>query len=108
MSKPNDGGPAFPVAFSTAGWHSGNVNVGMTLRDWFAGQALNGMLADDCTACTWAKFSERAYACADAMIAEREEEGAEDPPSVCGPSAGQCDDILGRSHYNPHEKATHE
>ena len=37
--KTNAGGPAFPVEFSTAGWHSGNVNVGMTLRDWFAGQA---------------------------------------------------------------------
>ena len=32
-TKINDGGPAFPVAFSTAEYHTGNVNQGMTLRD---------------------------------------------------------------------------
>ncbi len=41
MKTPNDGGPAFP-------WHQspGNQNnLGMSLRDWFAGQALCGMLS---------------------------------------------------------------
>jgi hypothetical protein len=47
MSK-NDGGPAFPMP------HVCNVNngtmewgeTGMSLRDWFAGQALTGALAN--------------------------------------------------------------
>ena len=34
-----DGGQAFP-------W-GGGILGGMTLRDWFAGQALNGMVAAD-------------------------------------------------------------
>ena len=34
-----DGGPAFPTD------HNKNVVEGMTLRDWFAGQALMGMMA---------------------------------------------------------------
>ena len=33
MSKPNDGGPAFPVL------DGGAPAYGMSLRDWFAGQA---------------------------------------------------------------------
>lgn len=40
MSERDNGGPAFPVV--------AELNVrseGMTLRDWFAGQALAGMLA---------------------------------------------------------------
>lgn len=49
MSTNNDGGPAFP--------HQPVVNAngdtilygdcGMSLRDWFAGQALAGMLSND-------------------------------------------------------------
>ena len=68
-----DGGPAFPVEFSTAGWHSGNVNVGMTLRDFFAGLAMAGMFAES-DDYTFAGISQAAYECADAMIAEREKE----------------------------------
>lgn len=39
MTKPYDGGPAFPTT-------AGQVvySHGMTLRDWFAGQALAGLL----------------------------------------------------------------
>ena len=42
MSKRDDGGPAFPVSQYSEfpGLH------GMTLRDWFAGMALQGMLSD--------------------------------------------------------------
>jgi hypothetical protein len=45
MTTINDGGPAFPVPDS----HHANGQVqyganGMTLRDWFAGQALAGMM----------------------------------------------------------------
>ena len=37
MTKPNNGGPAFPLPHAS--------HPGMSLRDWFAGQAL-GCLAD--------------------------------------------------------------
>lgn len=40
MNTPNDGGPAFPVMDdSDGGMHR---HPGMSLRDWFAGQALAG------------------------------------------------------------------
>jgi len=38
MSAINNGGQAFP-------WHERGIHYGMTLRDWFAGQALMGMMA---------------------------------------------------------------
>ena len=60
-----DGGPAFPCeADGGCGpW------AGMTLRDWFAGQALAGR----CTfsGYKWAVLAEDAYSIADAMLAER-------------------------------------
>ena len=37
MTKPKDGGPAFP---------RGAVDAGMTLRDWFAGQALSAIAVE--------------------------------------------------------------
>lgn len=67
MSKPEDL-YAFPV--STI---DGFTHDGMTLRDWFAGQALGGMLASEAGIQPypheWA--AERAYLIADAMLAER-------------------------------------
>ena len=42
MTKPNDGGPAFP----RAGSDYVKAQVGMSLRDWFAGQALAGIMAN--------------------------------------------------------------
>ena len=67
MSAPiNTGGPAFPVMY---------CSEGMTLRDYFAGQALVGMLQNYTTQ----KFgvgeetcARGAYEFADAMIAARE------------------------------------
>jgi len=38
-----DNPPAFPTPKPLDGW--GDPNQGMTLRDWFAGQALAGLLA---------------------------------------------------------------
>ena len=62
-----NGGPAFGHAAS-----NGHC-CGMSLRDWFAGQALNGMLASDSSIdrtivdkTVWAQV---AYAFADAMLA---------------------------------------
>jgi hypothetical protein len=53
----NDGGPAFPAPYN-------NDGVGMSLRDWFAGQALNGSLASQSKESHWA-FAPVEYETAD-------------------------------------------
>ena len=68
MDKPNDGGPAFPSdRFS---------ELGMSLRDYFAGQALASMDTDGYTVAGLLHLTKRAYDIADAMLAEREKERA--------------------------------
>lgn len=69
MAITNDGGSAFPY-----GGGSDGPFPGMTLRDWFAGQAMAGWLAsfgpdDGCRASGIADF---AYEIADAMLVARE------------------------------------
>ena len=73
----DDGGPAFPRPSSEAVDGRGNhfwpsAETGMSLRDWFAGMAMQGLFAGQCDD-GWepdaaAKMS---YFVADAMIAER-------------------------------------
>jgi hypothetical protein len=67
MSTINDGGPAFPQGDDSA-W-----GTGMTLRDWFAGQALASMGVEytDSAECH-ASVAECAYRYADAMLKARE------------------------------------
>jgi hypothetical protein len=70
MSNIDNGGPAFPIPYDDRP-HAYEAHPGMTLRDWFAGQALAGQLSDG--AGVWpakdcARFS---YAFADAMIEAR-------------------------------------
>jgi hypothetical protein len=65
-----DGGPAFPYVYEmegppTAIWH------GMTLRDWFAAQAIRARWGDG-TAMTPEQAAEMAYQLADAMLTARE------------------------------------
>lgn len=80
--KPNDGGPAFPTTLDYGECGSQTIG-GMTLRDWFAGQALGafiqrvtsdkivaGMLEEGIQAETL--LARYAYDMADAMIAVRE------------------------------------
>jgi hypothetical protein len=66
MADIKDGGPAFP--------HQGYSHQGLSIRDWFAGQAINGLaraitdaggLWNEADAARWA------YEYADAMLAER-------------------------------------
>lgn len=74
--KKHNGGPAFPLAGSET--ENGDIQnypeFGMSLRDWFAGQALAGQAlkrADE----WWADYelaAKRCYKIADAMLAERE------------------------------------
>jgi hypothetical protein len=71
MSTINSGGPAFPIA--DVPYPNGNVQHGwngMSLRDWFAGQALAGMLANHDS---WTgDHGVMAYHHADAMLRARE------------------------------------
>ena len=66
----NDGGPAFPNSHECT---EGYPVQGMNLRDWFAGQALQGVMRG-----LWEASNDNiawaAYGIADAMLAEREKE----------------------------------
>jgi hypothetical protein len=83
-STPINGGAAFPGFYYTEGYGcmkksaSGEwetYSPGMTLCDWFAGQALAGMLSctDQGTMKTHADFADQAWRFADAMIAARKQ-----------------------------------
>lgn len=74
MSKTEEaGGYAFPHLRND----TDDSRAGMTLRDWFAGHALAGVLSfttgapDGCLQMEPKKAAREAYAMADAMIAER-------------------------------------
>ncbi|KKN23754.1 hypothetical protein LCGC14_0901880 [marine sediment metagenome] len=74
----NDGGPAFPhheAQFLPDGTikmlhEYGLCRPGMSLRDWFAGRAMQGIFANSSIDLTIGDHAELAYAVADAMIAE--------------------------------------
>jgi hypothetical protein len=65
-TQTNDGDPAFPV---TTG-HS-VIAKGMTLRDYFAAAALQGMLADPSNGLAARSSAMSAYIFADAMLTQR-------------------------------------
>ena len=67
-----NGGPAFPIETTATPWAEG-----MTLRDWFAGQALVGII-NACAMDTRERgettenmFARKAYSIADAMLEAR-------------------------------------
>lgn len=68
--KINDGGTAFPIVETSS---SGSCSPGMTLRDYLAAAAMQGMLAAswgnpmDCQ-----RLAHDSYRVADAMLAARE------------------------------------
>ena len=69
MSERKDGGPAFPVP--TDDYAPGRS--GMSLRDWFAGQALMGWVSDpEIGGFDQDKIAAACYELADAFLAERE------------------------------------
>jgi len=69
MMNSNDGGPAFPLPL---GSQTTQGNEGMSLRDYFAGQALAGMCANEIDGCrSFQECAEYAYKHADAMIVAR-------------------------------------
>lgn len=71
-----DGGPAFPTNVQGAN-HLSAEDKGMSLRDYFAGQALSGLLSgympyqQSPTGNDNQSYIETAYVLADAMLAER-------------------------------------
>lgn len=79
MSEHNDGGPAFPTddygQIGPTRWH----HTGMTLRDYFAGQALANCFTNECNVQVEMRNDEymyeiaacHCYSMADAMIAAR-------------------------------------
>jgi hypothetical protein len=79
----NDGGPAFPRVGHVMSqdcepeqWKAGHE--GMSLRDYFAGQVLNGIVAARTIPATGPdcgnKMARAAYHVADAMLEQREKE----------------------------------
>ena len=64
-AKTANGGPAFP------GFEKGLPAPGMTLRDYFAGQALAGLLGDPNAGGEFSAYANDAYRFADAMIEMR-------------------------------------
>ena len=74
----DNGGPAFPNSAEMMSLCGGKGGQGMSLRDWYAGMALQGLLAaaQGPTICP-AMSVETAFVCADAMIkAPHNSEGA--------------------------------
>jgi hypothetical protein len=65
--KKNKGGSAFPLPM---GSETTEGNQGMSLRDWFAGQALAGLIAQ----CNMPNevYAKMAYSLADTMLQQRE------------------------------------
>lgn len=51
MNKINDGGPAFPSDKACDSWQCRKPSAGMSLRDWFAGQATEEDLQDILAKC---------------------------------------------------------
>jgi hypothetical protein len=67
MSEPKDGGPAFPQGACVP-----SSQDGMSLRDWFAGQALGAIIDVHGGKLSSKGIAHVCYDFADAMLAERE------------------------------------
>lgn len=77
-TKRDDGGSAFPVPPTIIYPQTKSfASVGMTLRDYFAGEAMNGLLTihlsigKPVAELNFSELSEAAYAISDAMLKER-------------------------------------
>ena len=74
MSK-NNGGPAFPQVDikDSYGMLVPYLQRGMTLRDYFAAKAMQGMMTISCRIDEFGIDAQAAYEMADAMLKAREE-----------------------------------
>lgn len=71
MSDKPTGGSAFPYEERDGDGKPVLDHFGMTLRDYFAAKALQGLLADPNGKGTWKNYASDAYAMADAMLEAR-------------------------------------
>lgn len=74
MSNTNTGGPAFPSGLidpSTPEDAVQSLHNGMTLRDYFAAKAMQGLLAGNLTTTKMSVIAGECYAMADAMLEAR-------------------------------------
>ena len=78
MSKKNNGGPAFPYVMNAENYELQDLcSEGMTLKDYFAGQVIIGIIANAEGIVCAETMANSAYAIADSMIKEREKQGQE-------------------------------
>ena len=78
MDTKDNGGPAFPnPALADENFHAPYDMSGMSLRDYFAGQAIAGFSATigEVASPLWYKMADDAYTLADAMLAARDAKG---------------------------------
>ena len=68
MSDTNTGGPAFPTTKPLDSW--GDPNQGMTLRDYFAAKAMQGLMD---AAMPMPEIAQAAYQMADDMLKARDQ-----------------------------------
>ena len=73
MTTPNNGGPAFPIPLVPGqSWHGMGPCDGATLRDYFAGRAMQSYLLDkDRDSFTFEQWAQASYEMADAMLKAR-------------------------------------
>ena len=71
----NDGGPAFPTIYPALDPRASGFQTeqGLTLRDWFAGQAIASMSFSTMQKSSIKEIANHAYALADAMLSARKE-----------------------------------
>ena len=89
MTNKTESAPAFPLFLPGDDSHKDWWTPGMTLRDWFAGQALNGLLANPKLADEIRKtgnayggwIEQSAYGWADAMLSVKESSEQQDTTS---------------------------
>jgi hypothetical protein len=73
MSMVYDGGPAFPVPVGTVyDSLAQSPEPGMSLRDYFAGQAMSGRMSQQSVKASTEHISAWAYRVADAMLRARD------------------------------------
>ena len=72
MNDTNTGGPAFPCEWDYIKSNREAAN-GMTLRDYFAAKAMQGLMVDIPDAVQFVYVADSAYKMADAMLKAREQ-----------------------------------
>lgn len=73
--KKNDGGPIYPFQeLDASGMPRTALYTGMSLRQWYAGMAMQGLLSNPNRDWTYSDYIDGAFDYADAMIEHEEKE----------------------------------